>query len=195
MNIKRNQGFSLIEIVLALGIISIGLVAILGLVATSINSSKDSKDDTNVALMAQAVSAQIRSIGYTAVTTGTSSFGISGASVPYNQNYQNTDNNPDFFFDASGNLIRDTNGATVITSSNIPSGTIPLYSCTVRIKDPNSANFIANSPIANRPTGLPRAPTGGLIFLQLDFAWPYGAPTANQQHKIVYTSLAKYDDF
>jgi len=179
MNKKKEQGFSLIEIVLALGIISIGLVAILGLVATSMTSSKDSKDDTNVALMLQAVNAQLQA-------QLRSQLGPAGYNAFYNNtNYSEGDNTADYFFDVSGNLIRDTSGNIVTTASNIPSGTVPLYSCTVKIKDP--ANFPSTLKLSNPPDG-------GLVFIQLDFAWPYGAPLPNQHHKFVLTSLAKYDD-
>ncbi len=53
MTVSRRRAFSLIEVVLALGIVSFALVAILGLMSVGLDSSRDSIDDTAVALLGQ----------------------------------------------------------------------------------------------------------------------------------------------
>ena len=166
------------EVVLALGIIAIAMVGIIGLIAFSMNSAKDSKDDTAVALMTQAVVSQLRETGYAVVTNN-------GAFT--NTSYSGGAATTTYFFDASGNMIRDTSGAPVTVATSLPATASPLYTCAITALNPVNA-AIYKSPISNPPTG-------GLAFIKLDFAWPYKAVIKNLQHKIIFTSLAKYDDF
>lgn len=49
----RRFAFSLVEVVLALGIVSFALVAILGLLTVGLDSSRESIDDTAVSLLGQ----------------------------------------------------------------------------------------------------------------------------------------------
>ena len=53
-------GFSLIEIVLALGIMSFALVGILGLFPAAIDTARDSKAETRIALIAQSILADLQ---------------------------------------------------------------------------------------------------------------------------------------
>ena len=53
MTVSRRFAFSLIEVVLALGIVSFALVAILGLLSVGLDSSRESIDDTAVTLLGQ----------------------------------------------------------------------------------------------------------------------------------------------
>jgi uncharacterized protein (TIGR02598 family) len=55
----RRRGFSLIEIVLALGIISFALVGILGLFPVAVNAAADSQHETQAALIARSIFDQI----------------------------------------------------------------------------------------------------------------------------------------
>jgi len=54
-------GFTLVEIVISLGIVSFAIVALVGLLAVSMGSSRDSAEDTAIATMARQVTAEIRS--------------------------------------------------------------------------------------------------------------------------------------
>lgn len=58
---KRHSGFSLVEIVLALGILSFAIVAILGLFPIAMRDAKDSKNETHAAMIAQLILGQLRS--------------------------------------------------------------------------------------------------------------------------------------
>ena len=60
----RKNGFSLVEVVIALGVISFGVVALVGLLSISISTSKESGDDTTVAAMATAVIAKLRGLPF-----------------------------------------------------------------------------------------------------------------------------------
>ena len=57
----RRSAFSLVEVVLALGVISIAIVAILGLVPTGLQTSHSSQDETRAAQIAQSVLAGVAS--------------------------------------------------------------------------------------------------------------------------------------
>lgn len=55
------RGFSLIEILLAIGVISIGVVAILGMFPVAVRSADDSRQETQAALIARAIFEELRS--------------------------------------------------------------------------------------------------------------------------------------
>lgn len=57
---RSRNAFSLVEVALAVGIISFALVAVLGLLGVGINASRDSSDDTKIAFIMQDVSARVR---------------------------------------------------------------------------------------------------------------------------------------
>jgi prepilin-type N-terminal cleavage/methylation domain-containing protein len=76
-------GFSLIEVVIALGIISFALVAVIGLLPTGLNSQRQAVDQ---AFGAQALNAVAQGIqGISAGTNGTLRFGPVLAGVPVGQ--------------------------------------------------------------------------------------------------------------
>src|SRR5947209_6065666 len=53
--IARRSAFSLVEVVLALGIVSFAIVAILGLIPTGLQTSHSSQDETRAAQIAQSI--------------------------------------------------------------------------------------------------------------------------------------------
>src|SRR5271155_1091560 len=57
---RATAGFSLVEVVLAIGIIAFALVSIISLMSLGLQSSKSSTDDTNIALMTQSVISLLR---------------------------------------------------------------------------------------------------------------------------------------
>lgn len=57
----KKQAFSLIEIVIALGVISFALVAILGMFPVAMKASRESQEETRTAAIAQLVFSQLRS--------------------------------------------------------------------------------------------------------------------------------------
>ena len=56
---RKTPGFSLVEVVLALGVIAISLVAILGVFPTGLSSNRTSVNDTRAAELANAIVATI----------------------------------------------------------------------------------------------------------------------------------------
>lgn len=55
LNDGRQRGFSLVEVVIALGVIAFAIVAILGVVPTGLRTSAGAQDETRAAQLAQAV--------------------------------------------------------------------------------------------------------------------------------------------
>lgn len=58
---KTQNAFSLVEVVAAVGVVAIGIIAILGLLPSGLNSSRDTANETRAALMAQSVYTTLRS--------------------------------------------------------------------------------------------------------------------------------------
>lgn len=119
---KLSSGFSLIEIALALGIFAFAIVAILGLLAVSMNSDKGAAVDSTLSQMTGTAISYLRSQGYTAVHT--------------NAAFIATDTTSDFFFDSSGQLAVAVTGAP-LTTAQLDS----MYGCTVTRKVTTSANM------------------------------------------------------
>ena len=61
MKSKHRHGFSLVEIVIALGIASFSLIAIVNLLAVGLKASREANTDTTVTAIIQTVSSRIRS--------------------------------------------------------------------------------------------------------------------------------------
>lgn len=100
----RKLGFSLIEVVIAIGIVSFAMMAILGLFSVGLQSNRESAEDTTLALMSQQMNAWSRSQPFTNLTAS----------------------NTVFFFNAGGELTRTANGDPATTA-----GIDSHYSCTI----------------------------------------------------------------
>jgi len=139
----RREGFSLVEVVIALGITSFVIIAIIGLLSVGLQTSRESAEDTNLALMTQTTTALLRSRPFSNVFNSPN-FGDATA---------------DYFFDANGDLTRDAAGAPATTTD-----TNSLFACTISRRTPSLAplstsNFIylqykftwpLSAPAANR---------------------------------------------
>ena len=71
-----SAGFSLVEVVLSIGVVAFAMVALLGLLAVSTNSSRSSDEDTSVAAVAREVMTQMRSVPYSTLLTKTATWPI-----------------------------------------------------------------------------------------------------------------------
>ena len=67
----NRNGFSLVEVVMALGIVAFALVSMLGLFSVGIGASKHSGEDTEVASMSAQVMSRLRNITNSAVPATT----------------------------------------------------------------------------------------------------------------------------
>jgi uncharacterized protein (TIGR02598 family) len=92
--------FSLVEIVIALAVISIGLIAVVGLIPQGVQSARDAADNTLAATIVQDTFNEMRLIASTSGATWTPNWNASG--------YPNF---PEIYYDAAG-----TNQVTTLTS-------------------------------------------------------------------------------
>ncbi len=101
-------GFSLVEVAIAIGLISFSLIAIIGLFSIGLNNSRESADDTNLALMIRQANAWSRSESFASLSTTTNVL----------------------FYDAMGGLIRNPDGTPASTAAI--AGANAIYSCTIK---------------------------------------------------------------
>jgi len=100
----RGAAFSLVEIVLAIGIVSFALLGMMGLVSVSFQSERSSASDTDLAALSQQVFSSLRSRPFT--------------------NLSDTN----YFFDADGSLTTNSAGAvyecavTMAADPSLPAG-------------------------------------------------------------------------
>jgi uncharacterized protein (TIGR02598 family) len=87
----RSQAFSLVEVTLALGIISLGLIAIMGLVPKGLVIVKESADEAAALNILSAVSSDLQCVGSN--TTASASYQIPVASVNSGKGYFDSDGN------------------------------------------------------------------------------------------------------
>jgi uncharacterized protein (TIGR02598 family) len=118
---ERPLGFSLVEVVLALGVISVAIVAILGLIPIGLQTGHSSQDDTRAAQIAQTVLAGMASQAQTA---------FSAVKVPVLVGTApsvdlTTSSTTQLFANNNGALLQSAAGATynvtIISDSNVTS--------------------------------------------------------------------------
>lgn len=174
-NNKSRTAFSLVEVALAIGIMSFALVSIIGLLSLAMQISRDSADSTNIALMTRSVTTMLRASGTNGVTGYTYIAGLLPA---------NGSNSITYYFDENGVQTTSTNGYLVsdtvlngvMVSNTSATTNQKIYLCTIKNKTPTSFPLPAN-----------------YMWLQLDFSWPFKAPASARQHKYIYANLAQYD--
>lgn len=125
---KTSRAFSLIEIVIAVGIFAFSLVAILGLMSVGLRSGRESANDLALGLMTQTVSSILHLQGF--------------SSNLNNAAYASNNTGPNFYFSLDGDLARDSSGkpATAASTNN--------YACVVARCSP--ASFATTNAILFR---------------------------------------------
>lgn len=93
---KGIAAFSLVEMAIALGIVSFALLALVGLVSTGLQGSRESDEDTKLTLCAETVQGSLQLEGFGKVATNTS--------------YASGNSQPSFLFDSQGSLQFDASG-------------------------------------------------------------------------------------
>lgn len=104
--------FTLVEIVIAIGIMSFAILAIISLFSVGLQSSRESSEDTHLALMTLYVNAWSRSQVFTNLATASNNI--------------SADPLPTFFFNAAGEVARNANGEPVPTAA-----VDSHYACTI----------------------------------------------------------------
>ena len=172
VNKRGCRAFSLVEVVIAIGIFAISVLTILGLLSVSLEANRSASSDTQVALMAERTYSMLETLGLPNVSTN--KLFASGAS-------------PSLYFDVTGKpLVTSTNtilfGYPTTPANALTAGAI--YSCTVTTNTtPLSFGYSTGTP----------PPSTNLISIQMQFAWPVAAPAANQTVRVVNATLGNYD--
>ena len=90
------RAFSLVEVVIAIGIVSFGILAVISLLSMGVQNSLDSADDTNLALMAQTLNGTLRAQSFNNLTT--------------RADFAENNTAPDFYFNSAAELTRTAAG-------------------------------------------------------------------------------------
>ena len=176
---NRNAAFSLVEVVLALGIVSFAIIAILGLIPTGLQTSHSSQDETRAAQIAQSILATFSAQQFNSVTflqydangnqSGSRTYDLTtlnGTSVGLGANNE-------------GELLVPVTPAIFLTNPSgppsKPADTTPIYGIAISFN---------NSP-AGFDTGYANEVTVMLV-------WPYNAPAANQTQRDFTRIISKY---
>lgn len=106
------NAFSLVEVVIAIGIISVAILAIISLLSVGLRGSRESSDDTHLALMTQYINARNRSQSFSDLKTPSNNITVNPA--------------PTFYFNAAGEVARNASGDPVPAAA--PDS---HYACTV----------------------------------------------------------------
>jgi Tfp pilus assembly protein PilV len=175
----RSGGFSLVEVVVALGVIAVGVVAILGVFPVALTTGRAAQDATRAPHIAQAIIASIASQAQSALGASPSpnpaiisqpspspgfsySVDLTATSTP------SPSATPSFYADNDGNFIS-------ATGQNAATATYAIY-------------IFAN----NSPPGFPTPPPAYANQVTVRVAFPANAPVAKQSYRDYVRIISKY---
>ena len=162
----RARSFSLLEVVIALGVITVGIVGILAVFPTALQTGHSAQDETRAAHIAQSVFGSL-------VAQAPSQFSnvqLSPAPSPTPISLA-ASSSP-----ITPSLCADNDGKLVQTSPTIPY--CPGYSCAIYIYTNNSVPGFTDPASASQVT--------------VRVAWPANAPAANQTFRDYVRIISKY---
>jgi uncharacterized protein (TIGR02598 family) len=164
---KAAVAFSLVEVVLALGVIAIAITAILGVFPTALQIGHSAQDETRAPEIAQTIFSSL-------VTQAPSSpfnnlqLPIPGnPSLPIDLTLSASPSRPTLYADNDGNLTQDAAAAAYA---------ILIFTC-------NPINCASPPPGFNDPA---------LNQVTVRVAWPANAPAANQTYRDYVRIISKY---
>jgi uncharacterized protein (TIGR02598 family) len=142
----RTRGFSLLEVVISLGVITVGVVGVLAVFPTALQTGHSAQDETRAAHIAQSVFGSLVAnapLQFTAVP-------LPPTSVSVDLTASSSPTSATLYADNDGNLISNSTNAAyavfVYTNNSVPGFT-----------DPGTANLVtvrvawpANAPAANQ---------------------------------------------
>lgn len=163
---SRCLGFSLIEVVLALGLVSVGALSVVAVLGTSLTSSRSSQNDVVLASMVEEVVGELRSVRFEALASA-DLVDTNLLSLP------DTMSDSVFFFEVNGDRV----------SVPSPAGKEPFYECRV-VKTPVSEFKGVSGGVHN------------LVRLDLHFSWPVSSQSnaaARAGQSRVTATVARYE--
>jgi uncharacterized protein (TIGR02598 family) len=164
--LRRQVAFSLVEVVLALGVIAVGVIAILGVFPTALQTGHSAQDETRAPEIAQTIFSSL-------VAQASSQFNNLQLPIPGNPSLSinltlsSSPTTPTLYADNDGKL---TPGATAAAYA------ILIFTCNPSNCASPPAGF--NDPALNQVT--------------VRVAWPANAPAANQTYRDYVRIISKY---
>jgi Tfp pilus assembly protein PilV len=163
---NRRAAFSLLEVVIALGVITVGIVGILAVFPTALQTGHSAQDETRAAHIAQSVLGSLVAGASTHFSNAQLPLYPSASPAPTPLSIDLTTSlspiSPTLYADNDGNLIQNSTNATyaifIYTNNSVPGFT-----------DPGTANAVT-----------------------VRVAWPAMAPAANQTFRDYLRIISKY---
>jgi type II secretory pathway pseudopilin PulG len=183
----RQSAFSLVEVVLALGVVGFATIAILGVLPIGLQTSHSSQDETRAAQIAQTVLASLASQAIIRDVNGQPILGGNGHMQLNNAAKVPIANNQTVQVDLTASFTPPSPPAP-ITPDVYASNDGQL---TANLADATYAIIISKN---TSPAGFD-PPSGGEVFaneVTLSIAWPPNAPTAVQNRRNFTRILSKY---
>jgi len=164
---RRMCGFSLAEVVIALGVITVGIVAVLGVFPTSLQTGKSAQDETRAAHVAQSVIGSLAASASTHFSNAQLPLYASPSPAPSPLSINLTTNSGTT---PAATLYADNDGK-LFSNSTLATYVIFIYTNTAvpGFTDPASANQVT-----------------------VRVAWPANAPAANQTFRDYVRIISKY---
>lgn len=174
----RQSGFSLVEITLALGIVTVGIVAMLGILSASMTSNTDSTRDTVMASMSRRLLGDLRAFPFDDLWSATP---WDPKDLPKNRTTMSpVANDTRYFFKRDGSLLQDSLGRPLgaQAAQNDPGA---FYECLVK-KTPDPAT-------RPKPHAAKMPAPFNLLNIELRFSWP-GA--RDHEVQTLHATIARY---
>jgi prepilin-type N-terminal cleavage/methylation domain-containing protein len=169
---KRQEGFTLIEVIASLAIIGLGLVGILSLFPVGIDASKRAGDLTNATILGQSVLSQIRAAARKGDMTLTNAKRIFQSSVP--KNFSSAQNRGDRVVP-----IEDAN----VPKMDVLGKEATLYQYQVKFDDPPKADKLDD---LGRSVGLQR--------VTVTVSWPADEQEIELRNKVELVTFVRFAD-
>jgi len=177
------SAFSLVEIAIAIGICSISLTAVMGLLSVSLGSSRESADDTIVATMADDVINDLRSMDFPSPALTAANRLLDGSGDVAAGGVPSAVTAAPIFFDAAGIRLKDGNGDDITRGD--PQFANAVYQCVeIAQGDPDTLS-------ATGSDGSTARQAVNLVRVKVTFTWP--ASAANPPNsRVIYASIARH---
>ena len=176
---RGQLAFSLVEVVLALGVIAVGVIAILGAFPTALQIGHSAQDETRAPHIAQAI---ITAIASQAQST------LGASPTPTPAIISQPSSSPSFSYSVD------------LTTTSTPSPS-PSPAATPNFYADNDGNLTQSAATAayaiyiftnNSPPGFPTPPPVWANQVTVRVAWPANAPAANQTYRDYVRIISKY---
>ena len=160
-----SRGFSLVEVALALGVATVALVSVIGLLSAAVTTSADAGHDTKLAAMSAQVLNDLRASPFDALWEKVPRAGKSNAATSTGAKPPDSE----YYFTSDG---------TPVDAAKVAGNFDVTYQCVVK-KTPDPRTRSANGGPYNQ------------LQLQLSFSWPVSA-AKRPGGKTIYASIARY---